>query len=82
MPVDLVLLDLSMPGMSGEDVLERLRQSAPDLPVLIASGHVSLESQRAWIEVGARGFVAKPYRLRDLAQRLREVLDQARAKAA
>ncbi len=74
--VDLVVLDLSMPGLSGERVLRTLRGFAPDLPVVIASGYATVESQRAWTAAGAQGFVAKPYRLSDLAVKLREVLDR------
>jgi len=78
--VDLVVLDLSMPGMSGERVLRTLRGFAPELPVVIASGYSTVESQRAWIAAGAQGFVAKPYRLADLAAKLREVLDRAHGR--
>jgi CheY-like chemotaxis protein len=80
--IDLVLLDLSMPGLSGERVLQTLRDSASDLPVVIASGYATLQSQQAWTSAGAQGFVAKPYRIRDLAARLREILDHAERRAA
>ena len=74
--VDLVVLDLSMPGLSGERVLRTIRGFAPELPVVIASGYATVESQRAWTSAGAQGFVAKPYRIGDLAAKLREVLDR------
>jgi PAS domain S-box-containing protein len=74
--VDLMVLDLSMPGISGDRVLRTLRGFAPDLPVVIASGYATVESQKAWTAAGAQGFVAKPYRIRDLASKLREVLDR------
>jgi nitrogen-specific signal transduction histidine kinase/ActR/RegA family two-component response regulator len=75
--VDVVLLDLSMPGLSGERVLRAIRGFRPDLPVIIASGYATVESQTAWNAAGAQGFVAKPYRIQDLASKLREVLDRA-----
>jgi CheY-like chemotaxis protein len=78
--VDLVVLDLSMPGLSGERVLRTLRGFAPELPVVIASGYATVESQRAWTAAGAQGFVAKPYRLSDLATKVREVLDRAHGR--
>ena len=80
--VDLVLLDLSMPGLSGERVLRAIRSFKPDLPVIIASGYASVESQTAWYAAGAQGFVAKPYRVQDVAIKLREVLDRAHGRVS
>jgi CheY-like chemotaxis protein len=75
--VDLVLLDLTMPGLSGEKVLRTIRGFLPDLPVIIASGYATSESQSSWHAAGAMGFIAKPYRIQDVAVKLREVLDRA-----
>ncbi len=74
--VDLVLLDLAMPGLPGEKVLEALRRMRPDLPVIISSGYASVESQSSWVAAGASAFVGKPFRIQDLALKLREVLDR------
>lgn len=71
-----------MPGLSGERVLQAIRDFASDLPVVIVSGYATLQSQQAWTAAGAQGFVAKPYRVRDLATRLREVLDHATRHAS
>lgn len=76
--VDLVLLDLAMPGLPGEKVLEALRRMRPDLPVIISSGYSSIESQSSWVAAGASAFVGKPYRIQDLALKMREVLDRVR----
>jgi CheY-like chemotaxis protein len=76
--VDLVVLDLAMPGLPGERVLETLRGLRPDLPVIISSGYSSVESQTSWVAAGATAVVAKPYRIQDLALKLREVLDRVR----
>jgi CheY-like chemotaxis protein len=75
--VDIVLLDLSMPGLSGERVLRAIRGFRRELPVIIASGYATVESQAAWSSAGAQGFVAKPYRIQDVALKLREVLDRS-----
>ena len=80
--VDLVLLDLAMPGTSGEKVLETLRRTRPDLPVIISSGYASVESQSSWVAAGASAFVGKPYRIQDLALKLREVLDRVQGRGA
>jgi CheY-like chemotaxis protein len=74
--VDLVVLDLTMPGLSGEKVLRAIRGFRPHLPVLIASGYATVQNQSSWVAAGAVGFLAKPYRIRDLAGKLREVLDR------
>ena len=79
--VDLVVLDLTMPGLSGEKVLRAIRGFRPDLPVLIASGYATVQNQSSWVAAGAAGFLAKPYRIRDLAIKLREVLDRAPGRA-
>jgi PAS domain S-box-containing protein len=74
--VDVMLLDLTLPGISGESVLRAARGLAPALPVIIASGYATVESQSAWMAAGAMGFVAKPYRVEQVAQKLREALDR------
>jgi FixJ family two-component response regulator len=64
----LVLLDLRMPGMGGEAVLDRLRELEPGLPVLIWSGFgVEQETQRL-LKKGAAGFIQKPYRIAALSR--------------
>ena len=75
-PVDMVVLDLTMPGLSGEKVLRAIRGFRPHLPVLIVSGYATVQNQSAWVAAGAVGFLAKPYRVSDLAGKLREVLDR------
>ena len=74
--VDAMLLDLTLPGIPGEAVLREVHRTAPHLPVVIASGYATMESQAAWLEAGAVGFVAKPFHIQQVAQRLREALDR------
>jgi nitrogen-specific signal transduction histidine kinase/ActR/RegA family two-component response regulator len=74
--VDAMLLDLTLPGISGESVLRETRKLAPGLPVIIASGYASVESQSSWVAAGAMSFVAKPYRIQQVAEKLREALDR------
>ena len=78
--VDLVVLDLSMPGLSGERVLRAIRGFKPELPVIIASGYATVESQTSWNAAGAQGFVTKPYRIQDVAGKVRDVLDRAHGR--
>ena len=72
--IDLVLLDLTMPTMSGQMVFERIRSINPDVKVIICSGQ-SDEDIREGILSTAGGFLKKPYRVNDLAKTVRAVLD-------
>ncbi len=74
--VDALVLDLTLPGMTGESVLQEVRRRFAGIPVLIASGYASVESQSTWAAAGAAGFVAKPFHIQQLAEKLREVLDR------
>ena len=74
--VDAMVLDLTLPGITGESVLQEVRRLVPGLPVLIASGYTSVESQSTWADAGAAGFVAKPFHIQQLAGKLRDVLDR------
>ena len=80
--VDVMLLDLTLPGISGERVLREVRKLTPDLPVIIASGYATVESQSSWMAAGAMSFVAKPYRIQQIAQKLREALDRHQPQAS
>jgi two-component system, cell cycle sensor histidine kinase and response regulator CckA len=72
--VDLVILDLIMPGMSGYKTFDRLKQMNPDIKVLLSSGYSLPEEANAIIEQGNSGFIQKPYDINDLSQKVREVL--------
>lgn len=58
---DLVILDLIMPGMDGMDVLARIKEMDPDARVVIGSADVQDESRRLVMEMGAIGFITKPF---------------------
>ncbi|WP_371398728.1 sigma-54-dependent transcriptional regulator [Algimonas porphyrae] len=58
--VDVILLDLVMPGRSGQDVLEELAKSRPELPVIVLTGKGSIETVVTAMKSGARDFVVKP----------------------
>ncbi|RPI95270.1 MAG: DNA-binding response regulator [Chloroflexi bacterium] len=57
--VDLVLVDFSLPDMTGVELLEKLHQERPDLHCAILSGHLLLQHARRALEVGARGYLIK-----------------------
>ena len=72
-PVDLVVLDLGLPGMSGLDVLRRLRKTT-NLPVIVLTGRGGEADRVVGLEMGADDYVVKPFSPRELAARVRSVL--------
>ncbi len=70
----LVLLDLTMPQMDGEETLRELRRLRPDIPVLVSSGYSEREVQQRFEQLGLSGFIAKPYNIATLQASLRQVL--------
>ncbi len=75
--ISLVILDLIMPEMGGKDCLKELRKIDPQLKVLIASGLSADPSMRESPELGAKGFVSKPFRMKELLRQVRKVLDES-----
>jgi CheY-like chemotaxis protein len=73
--VSLVLLDMTMPGMSGEETLQALLAIRRDVPVIATSGYNEMEALRRFGE-GLSGFIQKPYTPRSLAEKIRAVLQQ------
>jgi len=76
-PIDLLLSDVVMPGMSGIELAESMRVSAPDVKVLLISGHLEpRETNQPLIPQGVE-LLAKPFEADDLMLKVREVLDRA-----
>jgi DNA-binding response OmpR family regulator len=77
-PPDLVILDLMLPGMQGETVLEALRD-AGDVPVLITSAKRSDAERIAGLRAGADDYLAKPFNPHELTARVAAILRRTRA---
>ena len=60
LPVDVVVMDVRMPDLDGLAVLEKARETRPDLPVVIMSGHGSIETVRSAFKLGAFDYLEKP----------------------
>ena len=75
--ISLVILDLIMPEMGGKECLKELRKIDPQLKVLIASGLSADPSTKESVKMGARGFVSKPFRMKELLRQVRKVLDES-----
>jgi DNA-binding response OmpR family regulator len=72
--VDLLVLDLGLPGMDGLDVCRRLRKTRADLPVLMLTARTDEVDFVVGLDAGADDYVAKPFRLAELLARVRALL--------
>ncbi|OGP86852.1 MAG: Fis family transcriptional regulator [Deltaproteobacteria bacterium RBG_13_65_10] len=72
---DLVLLDIAMPGKGGIEVLERLREEMPWLPVIMMSGHGTVETAVKATKLGAYDFIEKPLSIDKLLVAIRNATD-------
>ena len=74
--INLVVLDMIMPGMSGGETYDRLKGINPNVKVLLSSGY-SMDGQASEIlKRGCSGFIQKPFRMKHLSQTIREILDK------
>ena len=74
--IDIVLLDMIMPDMSGSDTYDRMKDIDPKVKVLLSSGY-SIKGQATEImDRGCDGFIQKPFKMKELSQKLREILDE------
>ena len=74
--IDFVLLDVVMPIMGGGEAYDRMKEINPNIKVLLSSGY-SIDGQPAEIlERGCNGFIQKPFKLNELAERIREILEK------
>ncbi len=79
--IDLVLIDMIMPGMGGGDLFLAMHRESPRVRVLLSSGHAMDEETRRLIDQGAVGFIQKPFGIRDLSGKIRQILDREPAEA-
>ncbi len=73
-----VLLDLTMPGIGGEECFRRLRSIRADLRVILSSGYSECELVSRYAESGFSGFIHKPYRLETLAEAVKTAIGAGR----
>jgi PAS domain S-box-containing protein len=73
--IDLVILDLTMPHLDGEQTFRELRQRRPDIKVIISSGFNEQEVTQKFLGKELTGFIQKPYKLSTLKEILRKILD-------
>jgi two-component system cell cycle sensor histidine kinase/response regulator CckA len=73
--IDLIILDMIMPGMSGGETFDRLREINSTVKVLLSSGYSINGQAQEILDSGCNGFIQKPFRLEELSVKVREMLD-------
>lgn len=79
-PPDLVLLDHWLPGMNGDQVLQRMREDQPEIPVIIMTAQGSVELAVHLMKMGAFDFLVKPFELEEIEAHIQRGLERARLK--
>jgi len=74
---DLVLLDLGLPDGSGEDVLRRLHQRHPTVPVIILTARAEVSDKVRGLDLGANDYITKPFAFEELLARIRAAMRSA-----
>lgn len=74
--VDMVLLDIDMPGMNGIEIFERMKVFAPDVPVIFLTASGLEDDVISAIKLGAVNYLKKPYRPRELLKRIAQEFDK------
>ena len=73
--IDMVILDMIMPEMGGDEVFERIKEIRPDIKILLSSGYIIRDKRKEILERGCDGYIQKPYSVESLSWRIREILD-------
>jgi two-component system, cell cycle sensor histidine kinase and response regulator CckA len=80
--IDLVILDMIIPDMDGAQIFQRLKQLAPNLKVLLASGYSLKGKAAALLENGCSGFIQKPFNLQALSRKIEAIMGAPAAGVA
>ncbi|OGV51384.1 MAG: hypothetical protein A2X49_10400 [Lentisphaerae bacterium GWF2_52_8] len=75
--IDLVLLDMVMPKEGGRNTFYKIKEIDAGANILLSSGYVSAEEVNDLLKQGAKGFLPKPHRIKDLAIEIRRILDES-----
>ncbi|MGA7143294.1 MAG: response regulator, partial [Desulfobacterales bacterium] len=72
--IDMIILDMIMPDMGGSEVYEKIKKIDSEIKVLLSSGYSINEQAMEILNKGCNGFIQKPFSLKDLSKKIREVL--------
>ncbi len=73
--INLVILDMRMPDMDGDEVFDRMKEINPGVKVLLASGYSTDSRVRDLLERGCGGFIEKPFSMEELSMAIKNILD-------
>lgn len=73
--IDMIVLDMIMPGMNGAETYKRITSLHPQARVLLSTGYSGSDQAQKILDMGCSGLIQKPFRIEDLSQKIREVLD-------
>ncbi len=76
-PVDLVIVDLRMDGLSGIDVLRLVKQAHPDVEVIVMTAYGTIATAVEAMRLGAFDFITKPFEMEEVLLRVRNALERA-----
>ena len=71
---DLLITDLTMPQISGDELAERVREVRPDIPIVLCTGYSERLTKESAKELGIQAFVMKPFKIRDLAEEIDTII--------
>ncbi|MDH3574396.1 MAG: response regulator, partial [Desulfobacteraceae bacterium] len=75
--IDMIILDMIMPDMEGSEVYDKIKKIDPEVKVLLSSGY-SIDGQATEIlKRGCNGFIQKPFNLKNLSNKIREILNKS-----
>jgi two-component system cell cycle sensor histidine kinase/response regulator CckA len=74
--IDMVILDMIMPGMGGGETYDKLKETNPKVKLILTSGYDIDEQTTEIIERGCEGFIKKPFDMKELSQKIRDILNK------
>jgi DNA-binding NtrC family response regulator len=75
--VDLVITDMRLPGLSGVDLIRRIQERWPDVPVIVMTGYAHIESAVEVLKLGASDYIVKPFSAAAIQESSRAILEKA-----
>lgn len=81
-PLDAAIIDIGLPGMSGIEIIQKLRQQASTLPILILTARSRWQEKVEGLEAGADDYLVKPFQMEELLARLKALLRRASGSAS
>ncbi|HIJ55468.1 MAG TPA: response regulator [Deltaproteobacteria bacterium] len=79
-PPDVVVLDMMMPGMGGGDVLKRMKAGHSQTPVILLTGHTSIDAGPAGVQQGAFDYLVKPVDISELIAKMENALRSGKSE--